>query len=438
MLHSKPSPRTITSRLKQWKQQKRRKPLLLISNTAEGVVKVIVDFQSSHFEDMVVLDLDDIKEHFISIEEPNDVLDKLRLISGKKIDRERTLVVLKNVNDSNMVIHLSSLLNQFHRKYSVIFTTDQYGLLNQIEEMEHVQIELIRSVSFEEYLKLCSQRCTATFKHFVNKEEHLIPMKPIFYDSMLDRFLEFVILGGSSTSVNTYLRNKDLSEITALQGNLLSDFRNKILVNNHSVEGLKMNMIFSLNLQYKSHYKKFKCNAVREPARARTWESSVNKLISGGYLNRVTTLGGGFKLFHINTGFLISQLNIDTLTMIRERQIPDPVMETFVVNSLLDGGDSELELVITKTKNLQPYIWTVAGKRFGVFVGGRYRKRFIQNLIKKHNLDIGIKIGQQNFSIEDNIVSIPIFFADHIMKFISKIEKHGNYIPDFKKKYSIY
>lgn len=434
MIQSNSTPRTIANTLKQWKQRKRRLPVLLVGGTLQEVMKTITSFQSDHFDEMVELEYHEIKEHLEGLIEPLDVLDKLRFLSGKKIDRERTLVLLKNVNDSNMMIHLSSLFNQFHRKYSVIFATDQYGLIDQLDDTEQVQIEIMNSVSFFEYLMLCSQRCTATFKHFINKEEHLIPMKPMFYDSMLDRFFEFMILGGSSKAVSIFQRNKDLSEITALQENLLSDFRNKILVDNHSVEGLKMNMIFSLNLQYKNDYKKFKFNAVREPARARTWQSSVNKLISGGYVNKVNYVGDGFKLFHINTGFVISQLNIDILGMIRERQIPDAVLETYVVNSLLSQKDSELELFLTKTKNLQPYIWTVEGKRCGILVGGQYRTRFIQNLIQKKGLDIAIKIGHHNFSYAENILSIPIFFTDHIKFFLDRVEKQGDYIPDFKKK----
>jgi len=400
-------------------------------------MNTITTFQNNNFDEMVEFEYHYIKEHVESLIEPIDVLDKLRLLSGKKIDRERTLVILKNVYDSNVVSHLSSLLDEFHRKYYFIFVTDKYEIIDKLSNNQSIQIELMKPVSFFNYLKLSSQRCTSTYKHFIEKEEHLIPMKKMFYDSLMDKFLEYVILGGSSTAISQYRENKDLSEISTLQENLISNARENIIMNHPNVEGIKMNMIFSLNKQYQNSYKKFNYKAVKEPARARSWYSAVELLDKNRYLTKVDVLNGGFKLYN-NTGFLISQLQIDILRMIRESHIPDAVMETYVVNSLLEQNETELNIVLTKSKLVQPFIWSSNDKKYLVLVGGQHRTRFIQNLIHKHNLDMAVKIGQHNFSYSDNILSIPIFFTDDIMTFIVKAEKHGEYIPEFKKRHSLY
>ncbi len=431
-------PRTIASKFRKWNQRKRRKSLLLISNSIKEVMEELSNFQIDHHEDKVVLDFSDVQNQLSSIKEPIEVIHKLRLLSGKNIDRDRTLVILKNVNDSDSVHHLSSLLNEFHRKYSVVFVTDKYEMIDKLCDNQSIQIELMKPVSFYNYLKLSSQRCTATYKHFIEKEEHLIPMKKMFFDSLMDKFMEYVVLGGYSTAIGQYKENKDLSEISTLQENLLSNVRENIIMNHPNIDGIKMNMIFSLDKQYQNSYKKFSYKAVKEPARARSWFPAVELLEKNKYLTKVDVLNGGFKLYHNNTGFLINQIQIDIMKMIRERRISDEVMETYVVKSLLERIGSNLKIATTKSKLLQPFIWSINDKKYLVLVGGQHRKRFIQNLIQKHDLDMAIKIGQHNFSYLENILSVPVFFTDDIMTFIRKVEEHSGYIPDFKKKYSIY
>jgi len=287
-----------------------------------------------------------------------------------------------------------------------------------------------------------SQKVSATMNHFILKEEFIKPMKDAFYKQTLDKLIEYLIVGNNPIANKTYYENKDLALNQTLQSNLLADMRLKILEQNQDVESLRMNFVLSLHKQYQSNYKKFKFHAIKTTARFREYKEAINRLVKQGYLNRVNSVEGSFKLFYSDCATLINELKLDYLRMIVEQRIPASVMENFVVNSLALIPDYNLNYVITKSKNVTPYILShnVHNDSYGIFIGGGYPKRFIKNIMSKHSLSLAIKLGNHNisYSDKDRILSLPIFMTDHIFDFINKVKTHGSYIPEFKKRYSLY
>lgn len=436
-------PRTIEETFKQWKKQKRKKPLLFCDNSSAKLASTISEFGEQNFKETVSINLKNASHHFIHLDDDSNVIDKFQSISGRGINREESLVVLSGLKDPDIVSKIAVILNSYHRKYSVIIIIDKFDLLTEFIDNEQLQVLVLDIVGFMDFLRIInSQKVVATMNHFTKKEEYLKPIKPAFYNHVMDKFIQHVIVGNNPIAINSYQENKDLSLNQTLQSNLIADMRLKILEQNQDVESLRMNFVLSLHKQYQSNYKKFKFHAIKPTARYREYKEAIKRLVTQGYLIRVDSVEGSFKLFFKDPAILINQMRLDYLRMIVNRQIPPSVMETYIVNSLKSIPDYNLNYVLTKSKNITPYILShnLDNESYGIFIGGGYPKRFIKNIMSIHSLNMAIKIGNHNVNYcdKDRILSLPIFMTDHIFDFIKKAKIHGSYMPEFRKKYSLY
>jgi len=371
------------------------------------------------------------------------VIDKLQSIAGRGINRDESLVVLTGLVDPDIVNNIAVSLNSYHRKYSIIVILEKFELLSEFTHNEQIQVLILDHVRFMDFLRyINSQKTLATMNHFIKKEEFIKPIKSTFFNQVMDKFILHLIIGNNPIAINSYKENKNLALNQVLHSNLLADMRLKILEQNKDIESLRMNFILSLDKQYQKNYKKFRFHVINPTARFREYKEAIKRLVNQGYLIKVDSTEGTFKLFFKNSATLINQLDLDYHKMIVNQQIPASIMETYVVNSLKTIPDYNFNYVLTKSKNITPYILShnIHNESYGIFVGGGHPKRFIKDTMSQHNLNMAVKLGNHNISYNENdrMLSLPIFMTDHIFEFINKAKAHGSYIPEFKKRYSLY
>ena len=428
-------PRSTVAVLRQWHLRKKKKPLLVYDLSIE----LLSDFGFKYYNDIVWIDYQKAKHFLSNVTPESSIIEKLEMISGRRIDREKTLIIITDIGEIDQIKKIAENLDGYYNKYSVIMATSNYELLSNLINYDSLQIKLMKSISFEDFLKTTSQIGSSIYRHFTNKEEYLTSIKTENYNSLREKFILFLILGADPVVISQYLKSNDLAEIDTLKRNIIAEKRINIYENNSDIDGFKMNYILSsMEKQHNDRYDRFKYNLVKDSARQRNYIEPINKIVSQGYLNRVAYTVDIFKLFHLDTGMHISHLDIYYKKLIIYQHLPKSVLETYVVNSLLSHNDSELNYVITQSKNIQPYIWTINGNRYAIFVGGRHQVRFINNFADSFDIKMSIKIGDYNLSYTDDILFIPTFFTDNILDFIAKAKKHGGFIPEIKKRYSIY
>ena len=100
--------REILDKLKAWKENPRRKPLVLQGARQVGKAWALKKFGRECFEDMVYINFDTmpaVKEDFKRTKEPLKRAKSMELMTGKKIFPTSTLIVLDEIQECNEALN---------------------------------------------------------------------------------------------------------------------------------------------------------------------------------------------------------------------------------------------------------------------------------------------------------------------------------------------
>lgn len=98
--------RLILKKLLSWKKSVYRKPLILKGVRQVGKTWVLKEFGRLHYENTAYFNFDENEEYrqfFETTKDVNRILQNLMLVSGQKIEPEKTLIIFDEVQDCPQV-----------------------------------------------------------------------------------------------------------------------------------------------------------------------------------------------------------------------------------------------------------------------------------------------------------------------------------------------
>ena len=115
--------REILDKLKAWKENPRRKPLVLQGARQVGKSWALKKFGRESFEDMVYINFDTMlamKEDFKRTKEPLKLIKSMELMTGKKISSTSTLIVLDEIQECNEALNSLKYFCEDAPEYAVV------------------------------------------------------------------------------------------------------------------------------------------------------------------------------------------------------------------------------------------------------------------------------------------------------------------------------
>ena len=98
--------RTIINDLKHWKEQKDRKPLMMLGARQVGKTSVLKRFGRECFEHCVYFSLDEeagVCDIFRTTKNPTQIIEQLSYLTDEPILPEKTLLVLDEIQDLSLI-----------------------------------------------------------------------------------------------------------------------------------------------------------------------------------------------------------------------------------------------------------------------------------------------------------------------------------------------
>ena len=108
--------RDVEIEFSRWKEMKNRKPLVLMGARQVGKTWLMENFGRANFEKVHIFDFaatPDLATIFAGTKNPDEILPKLEIVSGSKIDRRRDVLVLDEIQDCGDALNS---LKYFHEK----------------------------------------------------------------------------------------------------------------------------------------------------------------------------------------------------------------------------------------------------------------------------------------------------------------------------------
>lgn len=421
--------RNAIEALKQWKEDRERKPLVLKGARQVGKTWLMKEFGKKHYKNYVYLNFDEEEELrtiFQNNKNPKRIIELLSMIAGEKIFPKETLLIFDEIQECPEALNSLKYFKENANEYHLIAAGSLLGtLLSEAKSYPVGMVNLLHiyPLNFDEYLNATD---SALFSYYssIQKEQKI---EDIFHTRLQDSYNNYLIIGGMPECVSSWVKYSDPARIEQIQRELLAVYENDFTKHSGKVNSARILMVFrSIVTQLAKANEKFIYGVIREGARAREFEEAIEWLVSAGILNRVYNVAKmehplsvydrleQFKLFVFDTGLLKSMAGIDNAAILlnKDYQFKGPLTENFVLQQLrgqflvdaryFSSRNGEIDFVLQHGSEIIP-IEVKAGEDKSA---SSFKKYVMENKPK-----YAIRYSRRPYKKDGEFTNLPLYLA---------------------------
>ena len=438
--------RKIDKFLDEWLISDKKKPLIIKGARQIGKTKTIEEFAKRNNLSLVEINFV-LNPEFRDIFDDGYKVDKiLESISFKDPSLEfipgKTLIFFDEIQKC---INAATSLKSFKidGRFDVICSGSLMGLsYKEIESVStgHKIDYTMYSMDFEEFLWALGYK-EEQIESLYECMKNLSPLSETQFNVLLDRFHQYMVLGGMPEVVKLFVDQKNYSGTLALQKQIILDYEEDIT---KYVEGLDktkiLNVFRKIPIFLGQDNKKFKISKVAHGARNREYTGVTDWLIDAGIVNISYCLNDlalplkgnydsdNYRMYFMDTGLLVASLDEESSKDLRDNKnfntYKGAIYENIVGDMLKksgynlyfyknEDGTQEVEFFVRDANNLIPIdVKATDGKVKSI-------KSFIEDKNIK-DINFGIKLAEKNIGFENNIYTFPYFLTFLLKRFLSE------------------
>lgn len=438
--------RKIDKFLDEWLISDKKKPLIIKGARQIGKTKTIEEFAKRNNLSLVEINFV-LNPEFRDIFDDGYKVDKiLENISFKDPSLEfipgKTLIFFDEIQKC---INAATSLKSFKidGRFDVICSGSLMGLsYKEIESVStgHKIDYTMYSMDFEEFLWALGYK-EEQIESLYECMKNLSPLSETQFNVLLDRFHQYMVLGGMPEVVKLFVDQKNYSGTLALQKQIILDYEEDIT---KYVEGLDktkiLNVFRKIPVFLGQDNKKFRISKVAHGARNREYTGVTDWLIDAGIVNISYCLNDlalplkgnydsdNYRMYFMDTGLLVASLDEESSKDLRNNKnfntYKGAIYENIVGDMLKksgynlyfyknEDGTQEVEFFVRDANNLIPIdVKATDGKVKSI-------KSFIEDKNIK-DINFGIKLAEKNIGFENNIYTFPYFLTFLLKRFLSE------------------
>lgn len=275
--------RRLYPRLVEWKNDPRRKPLLLYGARQVGKTYLLKEFGKAEFDNMVYLNCYKNEPLKILFEEDTNVrriLTGLSAIAEQEITPERTLIILDEVQDIPEAVAALKYFCEDAPEICIAAAGSLLGVLNMEGNpfpTGKVNILHLYPMDFIEFLwgidetKKAELLCRPEAKEEVN----------LILDGYKDLLRQYYFVGGMPEAVVEFKTSRTPNKVRSIQLEILEGY-NADIAKHAGNETQRARMVFeSIPAQLSKENKKFIFGALKKGARGSQFELAIQWLVDG-------------------------------------------------------------------------------------------------------------------------------------------------------------
>lgn len=310
--------RKIYNQLLRWKEDKDRKPLMLLGARQVGKTWIMRHFGKQEYSKVAYVNCDDeprVKQLFDLDYDINRIVLTLQAITGVKITPGDTLVILDEIQEVPRGLHSLKYFCEKAAGYHVMVAGSLLGVtLGKGESFPVGKVDMLPMypMDYEEFLGATGNQGWVDLLH--SNDWNLIgAMMP----KMVELLRQYYYVGGMPGVVSKYVENADLKQVRALQQAILDAYIRDISKHTSATESTRIRLVLqSLPAQLAKENKKFVYGAIKKGSRAKDFELAIQWLQDAGIIYKVNRIKepkiplkfyedfDAFKLFLLDCGLL--------------------------------------------------------------------------------------------------------------------------------------
>ena len=438
--------RKIDIYLKEWKNSKNRKPLIIKGARQIGKTTSIEKFGRENYKSFIEINyisMPQYKQIFQDGYTTENIIKNISLLNSEyKFIPGDTLIFFDEMQEYPDTATSLKFFNEDGR-FDVICSGSLMGInYNQIHSnsVGNKEDYTMRSLDFEEFLWAKGYGEEQIESLYICMKE-VKPLTNIQFDVMMNNFKDYLITGGMPEIVSTFIDNKNFSGILNMQQKLLTDYEEDIT---KYAGGLDKSKILDAYKKIKiflgNDNKKFQITKLKDGARNREYVGVIDWMDRAGIINISYALDhlemplkanynpDNYRLYFGDTGLLIGSLDEESQSDLRNNQNFGTYKGALYVNIVAEmltkaGFDLffyrdeqskiEMDFIIRDEKSIIP-VEVKAGDN------ATYSLNRLIDEKQYKNIKYGIKLCNKNIGFNGKFYTFPYFMTFMLKRFLKE------------------
>lgn len=426
--------RDIMDKLIEWKNRKDRKPLILKGARQVGKTWILKEFGRNNYTSVAYFNFDhdeDLGSIFKNSKDIQRIIEQLTFVFGKKIEPRNTLIIFDEIQECPDALNSLKYFCEDENDYHIISAGSLLGITLSHTSFPVGKVEFLEMypMSFTEFLSADDSSNLVEYMKSIKKIE---PIPDIFFNKLEEKLKTYLIVGGMPEVVNSWVNEKDIGRVNSLQEDILNSYKKDFAKHTENMEANKILLVWNgIPSQLAKANKKFIYHTIKDGARAREYESSINWLNDSNVIYKVYNVSkpnipliayndlSAFKIYLSDVGLLRKMADIDSKIVIEGNRLfnefKGALTENYILNMLINTYKKvpnyfsfdryEVDFVI-QTKNEIIPIECKSGKALNSSSLKFYGEKF--------NPKFKIRTSMQNLNCDGNLINIPLFMIQYI------------------------
>jgi predicted AAA+ superfamily ATPase len=421
--------RNIISKLKEWKNSKNRKPLILAGARQVGKTYILQKFGEEEYENVAYINCDDnelARNLFVHDYDMNRIILAIGAITGVTINAKTTLIILDEIQELPRGI---ASLKYFYEKapeYHVAVAGSLLGItMHQGESFPVGKVNVISMypMTFDEFLMA---------KNKVQMVEllrrHDWETVKLIRGEYIKALREYYFVGGMPEAINMFLSTNNALKVRQTQNEILYTYRKDMSKHVPASEATRINMVWqSMPSQLVKENKKFVYGVAKQGGRAKEFEVAIQWLIDAGLVYRVDRVldpkmplkyyasVNEFKLFLLDCGLLgaLSETSPAQLLVAENglEEAKGAFTENFVMSQLAVTFDSSVFYYSNNAKLEIDFLIQYDDRIVPIEVKAEenLRSKSLATFVKS-NVDVhGLRFSMSDYREQDWLTNVPLY-----------------------------
>lgn len=426
--------RKIMNYLKEWKESKHRKPLILQGARQVGKTYSILEFGRTHYEHVAYFNFETnprLNETFAENLSPNYLIPILSHIAGQPIVKKQTLIVFDEVQLSERALTSLKYFCEEEPDYHIIVAGSLLGVaVNRAQfsfPVGKVDIKTLYPMDMEEFmLALGEDVLVDQIKKCFQADT---PMPTALHDAAMLLYRQYLVVGGMPECVLQFAETKDYILVRHVQDMILTSYLNDMSKYNNLNEIKKTRLTYdNITVQLSKKNTRFQYKMVKKGGRASEFENAIEWLALSGIVSQVYKVEqvrkplenyrdiDAFKIYVSDSGLLCAKKDLvanDILYMVEElNDFKGGMVENYVNTQLVMNGyttyywesarGAEIDFVIQRDGQLIP---------IEVKSADNTKAKSLKVYMETYKPSYAIKLSTKNFGFENGKKTVPLYAA---------------------------
>lgn len=427
--------RIAIEKLYQWKESKRRKPLIIEGARQVGKTWLMKEFGEKAYQDTIYINFDSnsrMSELFSEDLNVDRLIMGIELYAGKKIDPDHTLLIFDEVQEVPKALSSLKYFYENAPQYHIVCAGSLLGIaLHGGTSFPVGKVDFLNlyPLSFKEFLMATTGE---RFAELLENQDY--QMVNAFKQTFIDALKQYYFVGGMPEAVESFVKEKDFNEVREIQKRILSAYEQDFSKHAPIEIISKIRMVWnSIPSQLAKENKKFIYGLVREGGRAKEYETAIMWLCDCGLIHKVSRVNAAglplkayedlkaFKMFLVDVGLLGCMTGLRQRTLLDGNELftefKGALTEQYVCQQLKtiqdldiyyytnDRGSCEVDFVVDTGEEIVP---------LEVKAEINLKAKSLKTYHEKYNPPISIRTSMADYKKEDWIVNLPLYAIEEI------------------------